>query len=136
MKGNVMERVATKRKQGGITMIGFAMMMIVLSFFAYMAMILGPIYSEYYSVVKAMKFVAGQASPTATDIDTMRKGLDRQFNIGYVESVTGKDAQLVRDKGGNRLLMEYEARKSFVYNVYFVVKFSHSELLGSKSAGD
>ena len=136
MKGNVMKRVATKRKQGGITMIGFAITLIVLSFFAYMGMILGPIYSEYYSVVKAMKFVAGQASPTATDIDALRKGLDRQFNVGYVESVSGKDAKLVRDKGGNRLLMEYEARKSFVYNVYFVVKFSHSELLGSKSAGD
>ncbi len=136
MKGNVMKNFASKRRQGGITMIGFVILLVVGGFFAYMGMILGPMYSEYYGVMKAMKFVASQADPATRDIEPLRKGLDRQFNVGYVESVTGKDAKLIRDKGGNRLLMEYEARKSFVYNIDFVAKFSHSEPLGIKSAGD
>ena len=50
---------------------------------------------------------------------------------------TGKDAVIVRDKvQGNRLSMVYEVRKPFIYNIDFVVKFSHSEPLGSKSTGD
>ena len=136
MKGNVMERIAGKRKQGGITLIGFALLLIVLAFFAYMAMILGPTYSEYYGVVKAMKFVASQGNASAPDLESMRRALDKQFNVGYVESVTGKDAQLIRDKTGNRLSMVYEVRKSFVYNIDFVVKFAHEEPIGIKSAGD
>ena len=95
----------------------------------------GP-YSEYYGVVKAINFVAGEATPNTTDFESLRKGLDRQFNVGYVESVTGKDAKLIRDKTGNILSMTYEVRKPFLYNIDFVVKFSHAQPLGSKTAGD
>ena len=131
-----MNVVASKRKQSGITLVGFIIVMVVAGFFAYMGMILGPAYSEYYGVVKAVNFVAGEATPNTTDFEPLRKGLDRQFNVGYVESVTGKDAKLIRDKTGNILSMTYEVRKPFIYNIDFVVKFAHSKPLGSKSAGD
>jgi Domain of unknown function (DUF4845) len=131
-----MNVVASKRKQSGITLIGFIIVMVVAGFFAYMGMVLGPAYSEYYGVVKAINFVAGEATPNTTDFEPLRKGLDRQFNVGYVESVTGKDAKLIRDKTGNILSMTYEVRKPFIYNIDFVVKFSHSQPLGSKTAGD
>jgi Domain of unknown function (DUF4845) len=131
-----MNVVASKRKQSGITLVGFIIVMVVAGFFAYMGMILGPAYSEYYGVVKAINFVAGESTPNATDFEPLRKGLDRQFNVGYVESVTGKDAKLIRDKTGNILSMTYEVRKPFLYNIDFVVKFSHSQPLGSKTAGD
>ncbi|MCX7042739.1 MAG: DUF4845 domain-containing protein [Gammaproteobacteria bacterium] len=131
-----MNVVASKRKQSGITLVGFIIVMVVAGFFAYMGMILGPAYSEYYGVVKAINFVAGEATPNTTDFEPLRKGLDRQFNVGYVESVTGKDAKLIRDKTGNILSMTYEVRKPFLYNIDFVVKFSHSQPLGSKTAGD
>ena len=131
-----MNVVASKRKQSGITLIGFIIVMVVAGFFAYMGMVLGPAYSEYYGVVKAMNFVAAEATPNTTDYETLRKGLDRQFNVGYVESVTGKEAKLIRDKTGNVLSMTYEVRKPFIYNIDFVVKFSHSVALGSKTAGD
>lgn len=131
MKGIVM-----KRTQRGITLIGFVLVLCVAAFFIYMGMIIGPAYSEYYGVVKAMKFVASEASPTETDFETLRKGLDRQFNVGYVESVQGKDAKLIRDKNGNVLSMTYEVRKPFVYNIDFVMKYAYSVPLGSKTAGD
>jgi hypothetical protein len=129
-------KVASKRKQSGITLIGFIIVMIVLGFFAYMGMVLGPAYSEYWGVVKAMNFVAKEATPNTSDFEELRKGLDRQFNVGYVNSITGKDAKLVRDKTGNLLTIDYEVRKPFVYNIDFVVKFAHSVPLGSKTAGD
>ena len=125
-----------KRKQRGITLIGFIIVLVVAGFFAYMGMILGPTYTEYYGVVKAMNFVAGEATPNSTDFETMRRSLDKQFNVGYVETVSGKDAKLIRDKTGNSLSMTYEARKSFIYNIDFVVKFSYAVPLGSKTAGD
>ena len=131
-----MKGVIMKRKQGGMTLIGFVIVLVVAGFFAYMGMVLGPAYSEYYGVVKAINFVAAEATPNATDFETMRKGLDRQFNVGYVESVSGKDAKLVRDKTGNFLTINYEVRKPFIYNIEFVMKFNHSAPLGSKTAGD
>lgn len=132
-----MKLVQGKRKQQGITLIGFIIVLVVAGFFAYMGMILGPAYSEYYGVVKAMNFVAAESKPNDSDFETIRRSLDKQFNVGYVESVTGKDAKLIRDKTvGNTLSMDYEVRKGFIYNIDFVVKFSHTVPLGSKTAGD
>lgn len=131
-----MKGEAKGRKQRGITLIGFVIGLIVVCFFGYMGMVLGPAYTEYYGVRKAMNFVASSKTPNATDYDDMKRGLDRQFNVGYVESVSGKDAKLIREKTGNILSMEYEVRKAFVYNIDFMVKFKYAVPLGSKTAGD
>ena len=77
------------------------------------------------------------ATPSTTEMEPIRRALDRQFNVGYVDSVTGRDAKLIRDKTtGNMLSMVYEVRKPFIYNIDFVVKFAHTVPLGSKTAGD
>lgn len=123
-------------RQRGITLISFILVLVVIGFFGYMGMVLGPAYNEYYGVVKAMNYVAKNTQPNDTDYGSMVKALDRQFNVGYVDSVVGKQAKLLRDKGGNLLSMEYEVRKPFVYNIDFVQKFAYSVPLGSKTAGD
>ena len=123
-------------RQRGITLIGFIFVLIVVGFFGYMVMVLGPAYNEYYGVVKAMNTVAGNAQPN-TDFQTLRMAMDKQFNVGYVSSVDAKQAKLIRDKTlGNVLSLDYEVRKPFLYNVDFVVKFSHAVPVGSKTAGD
>ena len=123
-------------RQRGITLIGFIFVLIVVGFFGYMVMVLGPAYNEYYGVVKAMNSVAAENTPGSTDIDAMRKSIDRHFTVGYVESVDGTDLKLIRDKGGNTISMDYEVRKPFLSNIDFILKFAHSAPLGSKTAGD
>ena len=133
MKGNNM-----RGKQSGMSLVGFIVGLIVACFFAYMAMVLGPAYSESFGVKKAMDFVAKNTSPTFSDQDAIEKMLDKQFNVGYVENVTGKQVKLIRSKSGNKILMDYEVRKGFVYNIDFAVKFRHEVALGGggKSSGD
>jgi Tfp pilus assembly protein PilE len=124
-------------KQRGITLIGFIIVLVVAGFFAYMGMVLGPAYSEYYGVVKALNSVAADASPSNPDMNAIRRALDRQFNVGYVENVSSKQAKIIRDKTtGNMLSMQYEVRKPFIYNIDFVVKFEHTIRIGSATAGD
>lgn len=140
MKGNAMTHSgkshASARAQRGITLIGFILVLVVVCFFGYMGMVLGPSYNEYFSVKKAVNTVAAASTPNSTDIEELRKALDRQFNVDYVDSVEGKDAKLIRAKGGNTLEMNYEVRKPFLYNIDFVMSFAHSAPLGSKTAGD
>ena len=140
MKGNAMRKFdiqpAGERAQRGITLIGFILVLIVVCFFGYMGMVLGPAYNEYFSVKKAVNTVAGASTPNSSDINELRKALDRQFNVDYVNSVEGKDAKLIRAKDGNILEMKYEVRKPFLYNIDFVMSFAHSAKLGSKHAGD
>jgi hypothetical protein len=120
-----------------MTLIGFVIGLVVVCFFAYMGMILVPAYSEFYGVKKAMDTVAAAQSPTSTDQHAIAKALDKQFLVGYVESVTGSDIKLIREKRGNLIEADYEVRKGFVYNIEFAVKFKHTAPLGGgKSIGD
>ena len=56
-----------KRTQRGMTLIGFIIVLAVVGIFAYVAMKLVPMYSEYYAVKSAlMGLRPNPASPTAT----------------------------------------------------------------------
>ena len=125
-----MKGIAMRNNQRGMTLIGFIIGLIVVCFFAYMGMVIGPAYSEYYGVKKAMDFVARDASPSATDPGPIINALDRQFTVGYVETIHGKDVKLVREKRGNLLKADYEVRKSFIYNIDFAIKFQYAVPLG------
>jgi hypothetical protein len=131
MKGNNM-----RGKQSGMTLVGFIIGLIVACFFAYMAMVLGPAYSEYFGVKKAMNFVANASDPNSTDQAAIVKMLEKQFNVGYVDNVPASQVKIIRKKGGNLLSMDYEVRKGFVYNIEFAVKFKYETPLGGKSSGD
>jgi len=130
MKGNNM-----RDKQRGMTLIGFVIGLIVVCFFAYMGMVLGPAYSEYMSVRTAMDFVAANTTPTTTDKNLVSRMLDKQFNVGYVESVEGKQVELIRDKKANVIVMDYEVRKAFAYNIDFILTFKYQVPLGEKDGG-
>ena len=131
-----MKGIAMGRKQRGMTLIGFIIGLIVFCFFAYMAMVLGPAYNEYFAVRKAMDFVAGTTSPNNADPGLVSRALDKQFNVGYVDSVSGKQVQILRDKGQPLLTVKYEVRKSFVYNIDFVLTFKYeTPFKGTGSGG-
>jgi hypothetical protein len=119
-----------------MTLVGFVIGLIIFCFFAYMGMVLGPAYSEYYGVRKAMNYVAANSTPQTSDKNAIARMLDKQFNVGYVDNVNGKDVELIREKGGNLIAIEYEVRKGFVYNIDFMVKFKYQVPLGSKTAGE
>jgi len=44
--------------------------------------------------------------------------------------------QLIREKTGNVILMEYEVRKGFAYNIDFIIKFKYQVELGDKDGGE
>ena len=66
----------TQRTQYGITLIGFAIVLIVVGFFAYAAMKLIPVYTEYFGVVKSLKSLQGDAGIENMGIDEIRRKLE------------------------------------------------------------
>jgi hypothetical protein len=123
-------------RQRGITMLSFILVLAVLGFFAFTAMRLFPVYSEYYSVKQAMEAVANEPGVNTWNIRRVREMLDRRFNISYVESVKPQHIRLTRTSGGNILTIEYEVRRNYAYNLDFVATFSHSVELTRQSVAD
>jgi hypothetical protein len=120
--------------QKGITMIGFVLMLIVLGFFAYLAMRIVPMYIEYFSVVKSIKHVAAQPDIARADERKVRDLLSREFDVGYVDSIEPKNVKIKRLQNGVELSVDYEVRKPFASNIDLVGHFQKTASSGSASA--
>jgi len=117
-----------RRKVGGITLIGFIIVLCVLGFFAYLAMRLIPMYVEYFGVVKAMEMVRSEGNSSQKSVDEIRRDLSLKFDTQYVDdnSVPPAAIQLVRQGGASTLRIAYEKRVPFLYNLDIVGKFDKS----------
>ena len=111
-------------RQRGLTLIGFIIVLAVAGFFGYLIMRVFPVYSEYYSVVSAMK--ALQAEPGVSNMtpEKIRDLLDRKFYISYVKSPKPNNIK-IRRQGGNYLLtVNYEVRDKLLYNLDYIATFN------------
>lgn len=117
------------KAQRGITLMGFVVVLTVMSFFMLIGAKLFPAYSEFNSVKSVMNEMAKESGAANFTITQAWSSMERRFNISYVE--TPQRACLTLDrKAGANLTCAYEYRTAFFYNIDFVVKFSHTVKLG------
>src|SRR5882724_5688961 len=111
--------------QKGITMIGFAIMLCVVGFFAYAAMKLVPAYTEYFGVVKSMKKLQSESGIETATIEFIRQKLNVQFDLQYVsdKDVPPGAIQLMTQNGQRNLRIAYDVDIPFLYNVDLLVHF-------------
>lgn len=131
-----MNRLGTHHKARGITLIGFVIVLVVLGFFAYLAMRLVPMYVEYFGVVKAMEQVRREPGSAHKSLAEIRGSLSLKFDAQYVDdsSIPPQAIMLSRSGGATTLRIAYEKRVPFLYNIDLVGKFDKSVVLGG--AGD
>lgn len=116
------------RKQKGITLIGFVVVLCVAGFFAYAAMKLVPIYSTHMGVVKAMKMLQTEEGIESKPIETIRAELSLKFNTQYVDDsmIPPQQIQLKKQGGNTSLRIFYDRRVPFIYNVDLLVHFDNT----------
>jgi hypothetical protein len=129
--------VVMKQSQRGITFIGFVVVLCIVGFFAYVAMKLVPVYSEYMGVVKSMNQLLTEPGIGSKDVGEIRRMLDTKFSIQYVDETTvpPQNVQLKRQNGAASLRVFYDKRIDFIYNVDLLVSFDKTiNLTGSAAA--
>jgi len=116
------------RKTRGIPLIGFAIMLCVAGFFAYLAMRLIPAYTEYYGVVKSMELERKEAGAASKSLDEIRRELAFKFTTQYVDekNVPPQAITLKREGGASTMRVSYERRVPFMYNIDLLVTFDKS----------
>jgi len=109
-------------------MIGFAMLLGVLGFFAYAVMKLWPAYSEYFGVVKSMQALKSDASIQTATVEMIRRKLNVQFDLQYVDekNVPPSAIQLITANGEHSLRIAYDRDIPFIYNIDLLVHFDHT----------
>ena len=121
-----------KRKQGGMTLIGFIIVLGLVGFFAYIAMKLVPMYSEYYAVKQALKGLQAEPGIANRDPGKIQDLFFRRLYISYAENVKPANVKIERISGGWNMAVDYEVRNPLIYNLDVVGKFSTSEELTNR----
>jgi hypothetical protein len=117
------------KRQSGISMIGFIIILIIAAFFAYTAMKLVPAYMDYFSVSKALNTVATQAQSGDMSAEELVRKLDTQELSQYFDDSDIRDGnvQIVNDpKLGKVIRLSYDKKIPWLYNISFLVKFEKS----------
>jgi Tfp pilus assembly protein PilE len=117
--------MTTGKKQRGLTLIGFVMVLAIAGFFAFIGMKLFPVYTEYYSVKGDMAGLAAEPGVAQMTPAEVKDKLFRRFYISYVESVKNENVKVTRNNGYN-LSVKYEVRRPLVFNLDFIAKFEHT----------
>jgi len=118
-------------KQGGMTLIGFIVVLSFVIFLAFIGMKIGPIYMEYFSVVKAMEGVAEErGSADYTPFDIKVKILNRLYVSYSADNVKEQNIKITRANGVN-VRVKYEVRKPVIGNLDVVAMFDKTVRLSN-----
>ncbi|KAF1721320.1 DUF4845 domain-containing protein [Pseudoxanthomonas wuyuanensis] len=125
-----------KRKQSGMTLIGFLVVLAVVGFAAYIGMKLFPMYQEYYAVRSAMKGLASEPGIGDMDPSKIQDLFFRRLYINYSESVKKNNVKIERMEGGWNMKVSYEVRRPMVGNLDVVGVFNTEQALTRKGSAE
>lgn len=113
-----------KRTQGGMTLVGFIIVLGVAGLFIYMGMKVIPMYSEYYSVKQALAGLENEPDIASESPAKIKDLFFRRLYISYAETVKPEHVKIVREDSGYLITVDYEVRKPLIYNLDVVGKFN------------
>jgi len=114
------------RKQDGMTMIGFIITLAVVMLFLYCGMKIVPMYTEYYSVKKALAGMANEPGIANSSKEKIRELFFRRLNMSYALNVKKEALKIDSTDVGYRMVVDYERREQLIANLDVVGKY-HAE---------
>ena len=111
------------RRQQGMSIIGFIIVLGLVVFAAFIAMRIVPIYLEYYSVVSAMNGIAAERGSSRLSLSDVRIRMYNRLYVSYSDTnIKNQNMKLVR-KDGTQFRVTYEVRKPLIGNLDVVASF-------------
>jgi len=117
------------RQQAGITTLGFIILTVFISLFAYAAIRLTPVYLNYMKVVGVIDGVFTEFDGQKATRQGVRNSISRRFDVDSVGIITYRDVTVTSVDGGLEVKAEYDHTAPFIYNVSFTVHFNKTALI-------
>jgi Tfp pilus assembly major pilin PilA len=89
------------KKQQGMTLISWVIVLAIIAFFATLTMRLVPMYQEYYGVLQIMKSMETELKNNKLSNQQVMLLLSKRFNTGYISSVKKENIELFRGRSND-----------------------------------
>jgi hypothetical protein len=118
------------RKNSGLTLIGFLMVIAVGLFFAYAAMRVIPMYLEYHALSNAMEVLQKDPQAAKMSPSQIKTKIKMSLWASYADNNIKKEHMRISKKSeGVNVRVKYEVRKPFLGNIDIIAKFDRSVIL-------
>jgi hypothetical protein len=115
------------RKQRGVTMIGWIILLIPVAIVLYAGIRVGPEYFNYYKLRTAMDETAKKLESDETlTPQTIRFALEKRFDTGYIDNVDAQDIEVTKVEGGWQMAADYESEVKLFGNLFLTMAFEHT----------
>ena len=113
------------QSQRGLSMIGFIFVAIVVVVVVMIGFRVAPAYIEYYSVNKALERALWETKDLNSALE-IRKSFQRVADAGYIESVSDKDIEIVKEKNQITASASWTRKLPLVANASLLLEFEAS----------
>lgn len=124
-----------KSKQRGLTFIGFVIVLAVAGLFIYVGMKLVPMYTEYYSLKKALASLANEDGIANQAAPEVKKRLLKRLYMSYALGIKSENVKIERYETSWIVVVDYETRRPLIANLDVVGKFHAEKVLQRKAGG-
>jgi hypothetical protein len=115
------------RKQDGLTLMGFLIVLVIVLFFAYSAMRVVPMYLEYHALVNAMEKLQNDPAAKSMSPAKIKQAIKMSLWASYAsQNIKEKDMRISKKDGGVLVRVTYEVRKEFLGNIDLIGSFDRT----------
>lgn len=124
---------ATRIKQAGVSLVGLIFILAILGVVGVIALKVVPTITEFMSVKKAISL----AKTSGNTVPEIRQSFDKQADVAYITSVTGKDLDVQKTADGYDVGVSYEKKIPLFgpANLEIDYEFSTSPTFTPKKSG-
>ncbi|WP_156427583.1 DUF4845 domain-containing protein [Thiohalocapsa sp. ML1] len=122
-------RRPSARAQRGMGFGGVMIIIVLVVFFANLAIAMFPAYATFWQVRGIMDRLQEKPDVIAQGPRGIMSSLSSQLGINSIRDVGTQQFKLERDPDGINLIADYEVRKHLFFNVDVVMAFDHKVLL-------
>ena len=117
------------RKQCGMTMLSWLIVLAVVVFFILVGIKMVPTYLENYSIKQVLDNMENDRKVRTMSPAEMKKSFFKRLKINSVYEFDRNAIKIKKEKFGTRFALDYEIRKPVAGNVAIVMTFSESALI-------
>lgn len=113
-------------RQRGMTVIGMLLLIIVIAFIALIGMKVVPMYIQYYSIKSTVESIRKEPQLAQMSTQDIHNGIQKRFDIGYVENVKASDLKVRNDRSGRVIDLVYQDEREVFNKLFVVLKVNES----------
>lgn len=118
-----------RRKQAGMTTLGFLILAAFMGLFAYAVIRLAPMYLNYVKIAGIVDGVYKEFDSQNPTRNVLTKSISRRFDVEGITNINARDIKVTNEGGGFLVSAVYDHNAPFIGNVSFTVHFDKKALI-------